>query len=241
MNKKFSIVFFITLFIVFGALPGCNREETLTSSEESTVSELSTQTQDESSVDSDSQTESESSESRSESDISNGNSDEPSPSDITPETTATPAPVTQSPSPKPTISPTQKPSSSPTPMPTITVKPSVKYYLAGSWNGYLVNDENYILQPLQGKSGFFYITVDLTPGNRDPLYDGHWYKVTEDNWNKSYGIEKYAVQPAPVKYIGDAPIGLGSIWIDANITLTVYFDSVTKTIYDTTMDASILP
>jgi len=235
MFRNISIVLVLFLLIVFGFVTGCNNRVIESPTLESSSYDDSIQTSNESSEISDTETMSETSDTQSP--ISSGISDE-SPSPTSAETTTVPTATSA-----PQATPTKKPSATPLPSPTITPKPATKYYLAGSWNGYLVNDENYIMMPLPSKSGFYYATVELKQTNRDAMYDGHWYKVTEGNWNKSYGIEKYAVQPAPVKYFGDPPqaIGLGSIWIDENLTLTVYFDSVTKTIYDTTMDASLLP
>lgn len=115
------------------------------------------------------------------------------------------------------------------------------YYLAGSWNGYLVDDELYQMMQIPGTQNWYTVTVELTPSNRDELYDGHWYKVTEGNWTYSYGIDNYVQQPAPVKKDGNGnPIGLGSVWVDENLTLTVIFDSANLVIYDNT-NGKVLP
>lgn len=108
-----------------------------------------------------------------------------------------------------------------------------RYYLAGSWNGYLVNDEFFEMELVAGSQTFYTATVSLTADNRDANYDGHWYKVTEGNWTNSYGIDNYIQQPAPVKKTpGGQVIGMGSIWIDANMTLIIMFDSANKIVYD---------
>lgn len=232
MSKKCIIALMIILFLFQIALTGCNQNTPSSTDSLSSLSDDYSEMQSESSIVSDAQTETGSNDSDNETSVKISG-DFSSHDQTTQEPSVTVTPIVSSPTPKPSLSPT--------PAPTVTPKPSVKYYLAGSWNGYLVNDENYIMQPLDNNPGFFTVTVELTQSNRDAMYDGHWYKVTEGNWNKSYGIDNYAVQPAPVKYIGDAAIGLGSVWIDNNMILTVYFDSVDKIIYDTTMDDSILP
>lgn len=118
---------------------------------------------------------------------------------------------------------------------------AINYFLAGSWNGYIVDDEEYEMTLVSGTQTWYAATVELTTTNRDELYDGHWYKVTEGNWNNSYGIDNYVQQPAPVKKdLNDNPIGLGSVWIDENLTLTVMFDTSTLTIYDNA-DGKTLP
>lgn len=89
------------------------------------------------------------------------------------------------------------------------------------------------MQLVSGSTTFYTLTVALTAANRDPTYDGHWYKVTEGSWTSpTYGIDNYVQQPAPVKKVGGNAIGLGSIWIDQNMTLTIMFDSAKKIVYD---------
>ncbi|MHB1452410.1 MAG: hypothetical protein ACYCYM_00440 [Saccharofermentanales bacterium] len=118
---------------------------------------------------------------------------------------------------------------------------SKKYYLAGSWNGYTVDDALYQMVQVSGTQNWYTATVALTADNRDELYDGHWYKVTEGNWNHSYGIDEYIQQPAPVKKDSNGnAIGLGSIWIDENLTLTVMFDSADAKVYDNA-NGKVLP
>ncbi|HAA85652.1 MAG TPA: hypothetical protein DCE14_04775 [Kosmotogaceae bacterium] len=110
------------------------------------------------------------------------------------------------------------------------------YYLGTSANGYQIpRDGGLRLEPIPGREGWFSITIDFNEENRDPLYDGHWYKVTSGTWNPDgcWGIESYAFQPAPVKKLADGtPVGLGSIYIEEDCELTIIFDSNTKTIYD---------
>lgn len=116
-----------------------------------------------------------------------------------------------------------------------------KYYIAGSWNGYIVDDEFFQMEPVAGAQNWYTVQVDLTESNRNPLNDGHWYKVTEGNWNNSYGTDDYVQQPAPIKKdANNNPIGLGSIWIDENLTLTVMFDTTNKIVYDNA-DGKTLP
>ncbi len=116
-----------------------------------------------------------------------------------------------------------------------------KYYISGSWNFYRVNDEKYIMKLVPGSSTFYTITVDLTAAARNTSYDGHWYKITEGNWSGAYGIDSYALQPAPVKKNSSGQvIGMGSIWIDANMSLTIMFDSDKKIVYDNA-DGKVLP
>ena len=114
-----------------------------------------------------------------------------------------------------------------------TVTPNKTFYLAGSWNGYIADDENFKLTLKEGSDTLYIITLELNESNRDEMYDGHWYKITEGNWANPYGIENYIEDPAPIKYdLNGTAIGLGSIWIDENMELTVIFDSSTNTIYD---------
>lgn len=116
-----------------------------------------------------------------------------------------------------------------------------KYYLAGSWNGYTKDDEMFLMELVPGTQDWYTITVELTPSNRDEMYDGHWYKVTEGNWDHSYGIDNYIQQPAPVKKLDNGTaIGLGSVWIDEDLTLTVMFDSTDLMIYDNA-NGKVLP
>ena len=92
-----------------------------------------------------------------------------------------------------------------------------------------------------GSTTLYTITVELTAAKRDPTYDGHWYKVTEGNWTNSYGTDNYMLQPAPIKKDKNGSvIGMGSIWIDKNMTLTIMFDSVSKKVYDNA-DGKTLP
>ena len=103
-----------------------------------------------------------------------------------------------------------------------------KYYLAGSFNGYSPNDEDFIL--IKGEDGKYSITVELTEANRDETYDGHYYKVTDGTWTNSYGVDNYYINPVPVSPTGG---GLGSVWHWANGTLTVVFDPEELLITDT--------
>lgn len=108
------------------------------------------------------------------------------------------------------------------------------YFLAGSFNGYVANDVNFQLQLIPGSKTWYAYTVTLTEDNRDALYDGHWYKVTTGDWNApSYGNDNYCIKNPPVKRLDDGTaIGLGSIWVDENVELTVIFDSTNKIVYD---------
>lgn len=108
------------------------------------------------------------------------------------------------------------------------------YYIAGSFTGYESKMEGFNLEEVKGKEGWYGITVNLTEDVRDTAYDGHYYKITNGTWdaNGCWGVDNYVLQPAPKSPTGG---GLGSIWIYENGTLTVYFDSVNKVIYDTSM------
>lgn len=108
------------------------------------------------------------------------------------------------------------------------------YYIAGSFTGYEAKVEGFNLKEVEDKPGWYQITVELTEENRDTRYDGHYYKITNGTWdaNGSWGIDNYALQPAPASPTGG---GLGSIWVYENMTLTVYFDSENKVIYDNSM------
>lgn len=108
------------------------------------------------------------------------------------------------------------------------------YFLAGSFNGYVANDMNFQMKLVPGSQTWYTYTVSLTEDNRDALYDGHWYKVTTGDWNApSYGNDNYCIKNPPVKHLDDGTaIGLGSIWVDKNIELTVIFDSEKNIVYD---------
>ncbi|MFA7144408.1 MAG: hypothetical protein WC088_04005 [Candidatus Izemoplasmatales bacterium] len=107
------------------------------------------------------------------------------------------------------------------------------YYVGASWNGYLPADPESALTEIDGKDGWYTITVVLTADNRDNAYDGHYYKVTNGTWDDSgtWGAANYALQPAPASNLG----GLGSVYIYDNQTLTILFDSITHTVYDSSM------
>ena len=105
---------------------------------------------------------------------------------------------------------------------------SVKYYLAGSFNNYVSDDKDFLMEY---SDGVYTITVELTEDNRDTTYDGHYYKVTDGTWNAdgTWGISNYYIDPAPQSPTGG---GLGSIWHWADGVLTVTFDPETKEITD---------
>ena len=129
-----------------------------------------------------------------------------------------------------------------TPKDTTVTTAATTYYIAGNFNGYSANDSDYALTPIEGLDGVYAITVTLTAELRDPTYDGHWYKITDGTWDNSWGTDNYELQPAPVKYTeSNEPIGLGSVWLDADGTYTVIFDSVNKVIYDTSMVKNLSP
>jgi len=119
---------------------------------------------------------------------------------------------------------------------TILSQVQKSYYLGTSANGYQVpKDGGLKLEPIAGKDGWYSIIIDFNADNRDPMYDGHYYKVTDGTWNASgcWGVDNYAFQPAPVKTLVDGTVvGLGSIYIKENCTLHILFDANTKTIYD---------
>ena len=78
------------------------------------------------------------------------------------------------------------------------------------------------LEPVPGKENWYAIMIDFNEDNRDPMYDGHYYKVTDGTWNADgcWGVDNYAFQPAPVKKLGDGTVvGLGSIYIQENCKL----------------------
>lgn len=106
------------------------------------------------------------------------------------------------------------------------------------------------MQPVAGSTTWYTITVTLTTDLRKDYAGtegpGHWYKVTEGNWDFSYGIDNYCVTPAPIEYTSaGVAIGMGSVYIkQANgapaIVLTIMFDSVNKIVYDDA-DGKTLP
>ncbi|MDD3126952.1 MAG: hypothetical protein WC479_06835 [Candidatus Izemoplasmatales bacterium] len=125
-----------------------------------------------------------------------------------------------------------------TPTGTVTEEPTEEppaplYYVGASWNGYIANDPDSALTEIDGKDGWYTITVALTADNRDNACEGHFYKVTNGTWDSSgtWGAVNYALQPAPASTLG----GLGSIYVSENQTLTILFDSTTHTVYDSSM------
>jgi hypothetical protein len=117
---------------------------------------------------------------------------------------------------------------------TTTTEEEVAYYVGASWNNYLPNDPGSQMTPISGKDGWYTLTAELTAENRDSLYDGHYYKVTNGTWDAAgcWGAAEYALQPAPASPTGG---GLGSVWVYDNQTLTILFDSSTHTVYDSSM------
>ena len=120
-----------------------------------------------------------------------------------------------------------------------------RYFLGTSANGYQVpKDGGFELMPIPGRDGWYTITIDFNEDNRDPMYDGHYYKVTDGTWSAggSWGTDHYAFQPAPVMVTPDGQVaGLGSIYIKENTKLTILFDANTKTIYDNAIQAFPTP
>lgn len=127
------------------------------------------------------------------------------------------------------------------------------YYLTGSFNGYNVADEAYIMKKVSEESllatsmpdaELYYFTVNAENLTPDSVYGQHYYKVTAGNWDECWGTEVYDLQPAAVYYDADGnPTGLGSIYIpgDYKGELTVVFDAVSKKIYDNTMTKNFEP
>lgn len=107
---------------------------------------------------------------------------------------------------------------------------TISYFLGTSANGYQIpRDGGLKLEPIPKMEGWFSITIDFNAENRDPMYDGHYYKVTDGSWNPDgcWGVESYGFQPAPVKKLPDGtPVGLGSIYIANNCVLTIDRKSV---------------
>ncbi len=120
-----------------------------------------------------------------------------------------------------------------------------RYYLGTSANGYQTpRDGGYAFEPVLGRPGFYTLTIEFTEDNRDPMYDGHYYKVSRGGWgqNEVWGADHYAFQPAPEKVLPDGQVaGLGSIYIKEDTTLTILFDANTKTIYDDYVQALPAP
>lgn len=117
-----------------------------------------------------------------------------------------------------------------------------KYYVGASWNGYDAKGSE--MTAVEGWDGFYSFKIDLTADDRDPTYDGHFYKVTNGTWdaNGSYGTDFYELKPAPVKVVNGVTAGLGSIYVEENITgFIVLWDSVNKVIYDNSMVKEISP
>lgn len=110
------------------------------------------------------------------------------------------------------------------------------YFLAGNFSGYVANDDDFRMTAIPDRDGWYQITVTLNADNRDNAYDGHYYKVTDGTWTTCYGVDNYALQPAPVSPTGG---GLGSIWVYDNMDLTVLFDANTLTIYDNSMERDL--
>ena len=106
------------------------------------------------------------------------------------------------------------------------------FFVGASWNGYLPDDAGSILKKLEGFDNVYYIEVNLTEDNADPVWGGHFYKVTNGTWDADgcWGADFNIVKTIPVHPDG---AGLGSIWIDRNGVFTIYFNSDTKQLFDT--------
>lgn len=125
------------------------------------------------------------------------------------------------------------------------------YYLAGSFNNYTVDSAEYEMKKLPEEHAFYNVYPDadlywfIVSADKmipDEVNDGHYYKVTAGDWEHCWGIDTYALQPAPV----NGPYGLGSIYIPIDYDfgtagLKVIFDANTKTIYDNTMKRELTP
>jgi len=109
-----------------------------------------------------------------------------------------------------------------------------KYYIAGSLTAYEAKMPGYNLLELKDRPGWLGITVPLTEENKDPVYGGHFYKITDGTWNADtvFGVQNYELSPAPQNPAGNPE---GAIYIADNRTLTVLFDLSVKKIYDDSM------
>lgn len=114
------------------------------------------------------------------------------------------------------------------------------YYVGASFNGYEAASKDYQMQKLEGYDDVYYLTVELTEENMDPTYEAHFYKVTNGTWDADgcWGAENYALQPAPADPNG---AGLGSVYIKEHGTYTIYFNSTTKTVADTSFYTMLDP
>lgn len=109
-----------------------------------------------------------------------------------------------------------------------------KYYLAGSMTAYEAKMPGYNLKELKDRPGWLGITVQLTEENKDPVYGGHFYKITDGTWNADtvLDVKNYELSPAPQNPAGGPE---DAIYVADNRTLTVLFDLSVKKIYDDSM------
>jgi uncharacterized repeat protein (TIGR02543 family) len=109
-----------------------------------------------------------------------------------------------------------------------------RYYIAGSMTAYDAKMPGYNLQELKDRPGWLGITINLTEENKDPVYGGHFYKITNGTWEADnvFGIQNYELSPAPQNPAGGPE---NAIYIAENGTLTVLFELADKKIYDDSM------
>lgn len=107
------------------------------------------------------------------------------------------------------------------------------YYVGASFNGYEAKNEDYRMEKLKGSENVYAITVELTDENKDPVYNGHFYKITNGTWDADgcWGTDAYILQPAPAHPEG---AGLGSVYLENNGIVTIFFNAETKQVADTT-------
>jgi len=130
--------------------------------------------------------------------------------------------------------------------PTVTAdeEEPVEYYIGASCNGYAAKDENYKLSKVDGYDNVYKITIYLTAENADQTYQAHYYKITNGTWaaDGCWGLNHY-VLPEDKRPVNEAyptagmggiyiPISTGGAWPKTNRELTVYFNSETKAIAD---------
>lgn len=120
----------------------------------------------------------------------------------------------------------------------------VEYYIGISGNGYAADDENYKLTKVAGYENVYSITVLLTAENADQTYKAHYYKITNGSWaaNSCWGLDCYVLEKdkrpvnelCPNGGLGSIyiPVTTGGLYPTTNRELTVYFNSETKAIAD---------
>ena len=121
---------------------------------------------------------------------------------------------------------------------------AIEYYIGANFNGYTADDANYKLAKVDGYENVYKITVYLTAENADQAYRAHYYKITNGTWaaDGCWGLDDYVLEKdkRPINEFSPSgglgaiyiPVTTGGLYPTTNRELTVYFNSETRAIAD---------